>query len=112
MTATTTKTIKTVWELWSYDVLGNARDGFEVNDRSCFDRQHELELTIETHNVGTDYEFQSAHPTDKQIRAAFGCKCRIETDGDDCVVYVTRQRDDYPIGEMILVSPTQLSPIK
>lgn len=104
--------IKTVWEVWTYDVWGNARDGYDVNDRCCIDRECELALTVETHNAGTEREFKSAFPSDKQIRRAFGVRCRIETDGDAENIYVHRERDRYPIGELFLVKPSQLSPIK
>ncbi len=105
-------TITTQWECWTYDVWGNAKDGYEVNDRSCFDRDYSLDLEIKTHNIGTTHEFQSASPSDKQIKEVFGAKCKIETDGDDMVIYVTRERDGYPIGEMYCVSHESLSPIR
>lgn len=104
--------IETTWECWTYDVVGNARDGYEVNDRSCFARNYELRLQPETHNIGTPQEFVSAHPADTQIRAVFGVRCRITTDGDDMTVYVERDRDGYPIGEMHCTSHESLSPIR
>lgn len=30
------------WKLWSFDVWGNATDGWEVNDRSCREREFEI----------------------------------------------------------------------
>jgi hypothetical protein len=108
----TMATVTTQWECWTYDVLGNARDGYEVNDRSCFDRGYSLDLEIETHNVGTEREFQSASPSDEQIKEVFGASCKIETDGDDLTIYVTRERDGYPIGEMNCISHESLSPIR
>lgn len=105
-------TIETTWEVWTYDVWGNARDGYEVNDRYCHDRAYKLTLPIEINNPGTPRVFQSAYPTDKQIRAAFGIRCRYETDGDDLTIYVTRERDGYPIGEMVCTSHESLSPIQ
>jgi hypothetical protein len=94
-------TVHSTWELWTYDVWGNAKDGYEVNDRSCFDRSAELTLSTVVHNLGTPQAFVSANPTDRQIKKLFGVNCRIETDGDDIVIYVNRARDGYPIGEMI-----------
>lgn len=105
-------TITTAWEVWTYDVWGNARDGYDVNDRRCHDRAHALTLTIDTHNPGKPGEFRAAYPTDKQIRAVFGVRCQIETDGDDMAIYVRRVRDGYPIGELINVSHASLSPIR
>jgi hypothetical protein len=104
--------IETTWKAWTYDVWGNARDGYEVNDRSCFARVYPMRLRVNVYNVGTPQEFDGAHPTDAQIRALFGASCRIETDGDDISVYVTRARDGYPIGELFCSSHKSLSPIR
>ncbi len=110
---TTGQAIMTVWEIWTYDVWGNATDGFEVNDRYCHCRHHEMELDVEKHNVGSTSKFSSAHPTDKQIREALGItgKMKLDIDGDDLTIYVNRARDSYPIGELICTSHKSLSPI-
>lgn len=106
--------IRTIWETWSYDVWGNARDGYEVNDRYLINREYELDLDVQVANQGTPREFLYAHPTDKQIREALDIKprVRIETEGDDQSIYVSASKDGYPLGEMLLVSPESLSPIK
>ena len=106
-----TRYVETTWEAWTYDVWGNAKDGYDVNDRSCLDRAYPMRLRVETHNVGTPHEFDSAHPSDSQIQRCFGVRCAIETDGDDRVVYVTRARDGYPLGEFCS-SHESLSPIR
>lgn len=107
----TAMTVETEWELRTYDVWGNARDGYEVND--SYRRGTEtLTLKVEIHNVGTDWAFGSASPSDAQIRRVFGVKCAIETDGDDLTIYVNRERDGYPIGEMRCISHPSLSPIR
>lgn len=105
------KTVKTVWEIATYDVWGNAEDGYDVNDVY---RQGETEIDckIELNNPGTPFEFKSASPSDSQIREVFGIKCSIETDGDDMVIYVNRSRDSYPIGELRCISHKSLSPIQ
>lgn len=105
-------TVRTTWEVWTYDVWGNAHDGWEVNDRFCVDRALELTLKAEKFNAGTAQEFRSASPSDKQIKQVFGVRCKIEVDGDDVQVYVTRARDGYPIGEMTCTSHESLSPVK
>lgn len=105
-------TVDTTWELWSYDVWGNATDGYDVNDRSCFDRAYPLALTVERFNADKPGEFFGAYPSDAQIREAFGIRCRFETDGDDLTIHVTRERDGYPIGEMLCTSHASLSPIR
>lgn len=105
--------VRTEWECWTYDVLGNARDGYEVNDRSCFDRHAILDLGVETHNFGTPHQFSSAHPSDSQIRKLFGLgRVKIETYGDDLWIYIRRARDGYPLGEMMCTSHVSLSPIR
>ena len=107
------RTIETTWECWTYDVLGNARYGYEVNDRSCFERNAALTLTVETNNPGTPQAFDSATPNDAQIRRLFGLgRTRFTTNGDDTTIYIDRDRYGYPLGEMHCTSHTSLSPIR
>lgn len=105
-------TIETAWEIWTYDVWGNADDGYEVNDRSCQDRHYELTLPIEINNIGTEREFESAYPTDEQIRDMFGVDAVIDRGiGDDVSIYITLGNDEgYPLGEMLCVSHDSLCP--
>ena len=103
--------LKTTWELHTYDVWGNARDGYDVNDVWSAG-EVELRIPITRYNVGTPQEFTSATPSDRQIKLAFGVRCRIDTDGDDMQIEVERQRDGYPIGRMTCTSHESLSPIK
>lgn len=106
------KTVKTVWELWSYDVWGNREDGFDVNDRSCFNRAYDINLKIEVNNPGSNMQFESAYPSDYQIKKAFGVGCKLDLSGDDTTIYVNRESDNYPIGEMYCTSHESLSPIR
>lgn len=108
----TRKTIETIWEVWTYDVWGNAEDGYEVNDRSCLDRAYRIRCRVEVNNPGTSAEFESATPSDYQIKRLFGVSCGIETDGDDLTIYVNRARDGYPIGELSCQSHKSLSPVR
>jgi hypothetical protein len=107
-------TIETTWSVWTYDVWGNETDGYEVNDRFCSDRNFPLALEVTVNNAGTLDEFESAYPTDNQIRGALGLsyRCRIETEGDDTTIYVTGGRNGYPLGELHCESHSSLSPIK
>ena len=105
--------VDTVWEVWTYDVWGNEKDGYEVNDRSCYHREYPMRLKVEVNNPGTEHEFLSAYPTDKQIRQALDLKrIQLDLDGDDMNVYVNHASTGYPCGELNLVSPESLSPIK
>lgn len=103
--------IKTQWELRTYDVWGNEKDGYEVNNLF-----HAGTVTLRIpqarYNVGTPYEFLAAFPSDRQIKRAFDVRCRIDVEGDDLHVYVIRARDGYPIGEMHCESHESLSPVK
>jgi hypothetical protein len=103
--------VPTTWELRTYDVWGNAKDGYEVNNTF---RAGTVELRVPQtrHNIGTPQEFVSAYPTDRQIKRAFGVNCRIDTDGDDLHITVNRDRDGYPIGEMFCTSHESLSPVR
>ena len=103
--------IKTQWETRTYGLVGNDKDGYDVNDVYCGPTV-DLELEVKTYNQGTPREFQSASPSDKQIRAALGLRrVQLDTDGDDLVVYVTHRPTGRPIGELHCVSHESLSPI-
>lgn len=111
----TKRTVSTVWEVWTYDVWGNARDGFEVNDRSCCARAYPIEARISRYNIGTDAEFESAELSTRQIRDALGLtgwRGGIQTDGDDTTYYVGACRNGRPIGELVCTSHESLSPIR
>lgn len=105
--------IVTTWAIRTYDVWGNRRDGYEVNNVFSAGRT-EITIPCSRYNVGTASEFVSASPTDKQIREIFGLgrSVGIETDGDDLIIYVNRSRDSYPLGEINCTSHASLSPIK
>ena len=105
-------TIKTIWELWEYDVWGNRIDGYDVNDRFCIDREYTINLKVQYANKNTPSEFVYATPSDYQIKKAFGCTCKIDTTGDDMIIYVNRMSDSYPIGEMCCMSHESLSPVR
>lgn len=106
------RTITTTWEYATYDVWGNARDGYDVNDVYRHG-ETTLVLTVETANDGTSYAFDHASPTDRQLRRVFGLgRIQIDTDGDDLTIYVNRARDSYPIGELHCTSHKSLSPIQ
>lgn len=106
------KTVLTYWECWSYDVWGNAQDGYEVNDRSCFDRAYPIRAKVKVYNVGTPNEFSQAEVTDYQLGKLFGTRAKLSTEGDDTVIYVTRESDGYPIGELNCISHARLSPVR
>lgn len=103
--------VKTIWQLRTYDVWGNSKDGYEVNDSSDAG-EIELRIPQTRYNVGTPQEFIGAYPSNRQIKRAFGVNCRITTDGDDLHIEVERERDGFPIGSMECVSHESLSPVR
>lgn len=109
----TGKVISTTWEVRTYDVWGNAKDGYEVNDSY---RQGEVQLELKVLRYNTAFpgsEFEAAEPTDRQIAGVFGVRASsVETDGDDRTIYVNRAKDGYPIGELFCTSHESLSPIR
>ena len=81
------------WRVWSYDVWGNAREGFEVNDRFEIDKVYIDDSIIENKKKLATL-----------IRKVFGLKkIQLSFDGDDRTIYIEASRDGYPIGEMELV---------
>lgn len=103
--------VKTTWDIRTYDVWGNSEDGYDVNNVFAAG-EVTIACKIETNNVGTPGEFQSAYPSDYQIKKIFGVSCAIDTDGDDTTIYVSRARDRFPIGELHCTSHSSLSPIR
>jgi hypothetical protein len=111
----TAKTVKTYWEVWHYDVWGNSEEGYSVNDRRCSNRALELDIPVTVYNVGTAREFESAGPTDSQIREALSLKDSVEFEcsvGDDIHIYPETEDDTYPLGELFCISHSSLSPVR
>lgn len=171
-------TLITMWSVRTYDVWGNARDGWNVND-SWSAGEVELRIPKTRYNIGVEWhvcrnpecpgnrpcghtprcegghpceshgvignpvyqydeathgvsstpshyecpecgarvetesqEFIGASPTDRQIKRALGVRCRITTDGDDTHIDVTRERDGYPLGDLMCESHVSLSPVR
>ena len=109
-----TRFITTQWEIADYDVWGNPKDGFEVNNTFRRERPITLRLTVKTYNLGTEREFNSAYPSVRQVRQALNIKPRVklELDGDDCMIYVRHAPTDEPLGELFCISHASLSPIR
>ena len=101
----------------TYDVWGNSRDGYQVND--TFDAgEIAIPAEVSVSNVPRlpgaqdgfrsfpdSYSFQAEvvvtfSLTESAIRKAIGAKCKIVLDGDERTYYVNRERDGYPICEL------------
>jgi hypothetical protein len=89
------------YQLWIYDVWGNAREGFEVNDRS---RAGVFALPVkgETFNAGTEREFTTFEPTDRQLARLIGVRgCAF--DWQEGSYYIEQKRNGRPEGELELL---------
>lgn len=88
------------FRLWTYDVWGNARDGFDVNDR--YSHGHvEILCKRQVFNVGTPQEFETFEPTDRQLSRAAGF-LGVTWDGNgDGAYYAEASRNGRPVGELI-----------
>ncbi len=106
--------ISTHWEVWTYDVWGNAKDGYKVNDRYKQHEDYEIKCRVEIANPGTIRAFEYCTPSDYAIKQALSIKkwIKIETEGDDMTIYVNATKDGYPIGELRCISHESLSPIR
>ena len=87
------------YRAWSYDVWGNARDGFDVNDR--YDHGHvDIRCKRQVYNAGAAHEFAAYDPTDRQLSRAVGAR-GVEWDGEsDYTLYATQRRNGRPICEL------------
>ena len=83
----TPKTKTRSFEIWTYDVWGNAEDGFYVNDLTCIDRDYKIRCKAQTYNVGAPQQLTVYALTARQIkrvaREVFGFTCALDIDGDD-----------------------------
>ena len=87
------------FRVWTYDVWGNARDGFDVNDRY----KHgvvEIRCRREVFNAGTPREFETYDPTDIQLSRAAQV-VGAEWEGNGGVYYATAKRNGRPLGELV-----------
>ena len=80
---------------WTYDVWGNARDGYEVNDR------YDAGTFVVDHRT-----WHSARAIMKAARQMLGIKprYRLSLDGDDKTIYINSATDGYPFGELYIES--------
>lgn len=105
-------TVTRKFRLWTYDVWGNARDGFDVNDRYS----HGMVSIVckrEVFNADTPHEFETFNPTDRQLsRAAsfLGVQWDGEPGGIDpkfgwypACYTAEATRNGRPIGELVEV---------
>lgn len=85
------------YRLWGYDVWGNAREGYEVNDR--YDHGMVLiRVAPRIYNAGTPHEFTTWEPTNRQLsRFISGASWEGES---DYTLYAESARTRKPLGEL------------
>ena len=93
-----------LWAVWTYDVWGNATDGWEVNDRYCIASTHPLDEHETIYNPGSSHEFSGWFPSEDDIVIALDIvndmDYEYDIEGDDDIIYVTLSEDGYPLGEL------------
>lgn len=77
--------------VWTYDVWGNARDGYEVNDRSKFGT-YDVDPSVATDDKATIRFLKEIGLLKAGVQAR-----SLEFDGDDKNIYVNASRDGYPL---------------
>jgi hypothetical protein len=90
-----TNTATATWEIWTYDVWGNAQDGWEVNDRFCQQRAAEMPTDADDATILRTLKEWGILKKTTQLR-------HLEIDGDDGLITVNQAKDGYPLCEMIL----------
>jgi hypothetical protein len=86
------------FRLWTYDVWGNAREGFDVNDRYSHGTVS-IRCKREVYNPGSPMQFVAYDPTDRQLSRAAGFT-RVEWDGSDGAYTAQLKSNGRPIGEL------------
>ena len=98
------------YELWFYDVWGNKKDGFTVNDRYCVSRDFIIPTMPKIYNRGKPGQFTDFVPSDKEILrylviagelkpSALWADIGIDGDGEN--IYLTED-NGYPLCELLL----------
>lgn len=116
----TDRKLVAVCEWRTYDVLGNAKDGYEVND-SYNQGEIRIPAKMVIHNVprlpgaSDAYRIFPNHNSfecnvtvvftidDEQIRLALGIDCPIETGGDDTMITIDRESDECPLAQIEVI---------
>ena len=98
------------YDVWSLDVWGNEQDGFEINDRSCYQRAVEFPTTHRVYNEGTGHEFSDDWPTDQQVLETLQeigflvdiCTLNdIDIDGEcEYSLYINEEHNGFPLCQL------------
>lgn len=83
-------------EVYTYDVWGNARDGYEVNDRYRFGTYSHVDALVARDDKLLTRFLKEIGFLKKGVQTR-----SLEFDGDDTFVYVTAVKDGYPLCEVV-----------
>jgi len=88
------------YTLYTYDVWGNSKEGFDVNN--VF-QQGEISIRCrrKVYNEGTPHEFAAYDPTDLQLSRAVGIK-GVEWDGETEYTLIATSKNGRPLCELRL----------
>lgn len=81
------------YAVWTYDVWGNAEDGYDVNDR------HKIAV-VDLSEKPTDGEIIQAM-YDTGIVTNEGIRNQMEVTGEPELLYVNVEEDGYPVAELV-----------
>jgi hypothetical protein len=104
-------TLASVWQTYTHDVWGNKTNGFEINN-TFLSNQVTLTLKKQEYNIGTPYRFIQYELTDRLAKKALGVHFNTKvTDPyqNEGYVFLYRDKDGYPIGEMNLLNLSGLT---
>lgn len=92
-------TQKQTYRLWTYDLWADGEGGFTVNDR--YD-QGLVAISVKgrRYNVGTEHEFVSYSPTDRQLNQAIGERGLSWEGESEYTLYATDKRGN-PACELV-----------
>lgn len=91
------------YEVCRYDVWGNARDGWDVNDVWRTGEKIHVTCKRERHNAGTAQEFSTYVPTDRQLNRALGARGLVWDGETEHTLFATHSRSGKPVGELRFV---------
>ena len=92
------KTKTRYFKVWTYDVWGNLKDGYSVNNRTSVGTVA-IKCREVIYNAGSVNEFSAFDPTDRQLSKAANFSVPVVWDGGDGTFY-GETKTGKPVGEL------------
>lgn len=101
----TGRTRKAIYSVFAFDVHGNEDDGYYANDLIHLSSSKELlQEEVECYEGTPDAFTRWEVPDDELCRALMVGDITIHVEGEDGdILYVKKEADGYPLGELIFV---------